>query len=127
MENTIYNIILANGTEIHATINGNNYITDDAVNIEILSDANLSNVNIGGVDYKDMTCTNIWNEDGHTRFIIREMTEAEKMKQSMEDATLNKLAKYVQNQLGIQTLECNYDINNEKCIECSRRIKANQN
>lgn len=45
----------------------------------------------------------------------------------MEDATLNKLAKYVQNQLGIQTLECNYDINNEKCIECSRRIKANQN
>ena len=50
MENTIYNIILANGTEIHATLNGNNYITDDAVNIEILSDANLSNVNIGGVD-----------------------------------------------------------------------------
>nr|DAR51093.1 MAG TPA: hypothetical protein [Caudoviricetes sp.] len=28
-----------------------------------------------------MTCTNIWSEDGHTRFIIREMTEAEKMKQ----------------------------------------------
>ena len=81
MENTIYNIILANGTEIHATLNGNNYITDDEVNIEILSDANLSSVNIGGVDYKDMTCTNIWSEDGYTRFIIREMTEAEKMKQ----------------------------------------------
>ena len=59
MENTIYNIILANGTEIHATLNGNNYITDDEVNIEILSDDNLSSVNIGGVDYKDMTCTNI--------------------------------------------------------------------
>lgn len=57
MENTMYNIILANGTEIHATLNGNNYITDDEVNIEILSDANLSSVNIGGVDYKDMTCT----------------------------------------------------------------------
>ena len=69
MENTMYNIILANGTEIHATLNGNNYITDDEVNIEILSDANLSSVNIGGVDYKDMTC------------IIHEMTEAEKMKQ----------------------------------------------
>lgn len=81
MENTIYNIILANGTEIHATLNGNNYITDDEVNIEILSDDNLSSVNIGGVDYKDMTCTNIWSEDGRTRFIIREMTEAEKMKQ----------------------------------------------
>ena len=81
MENTMYNIILANGTEIHATLNGNNYITDDEVNIEILSDANLSSVNIGGVDYKDMTCPNIWREDDHTRFIIHEMTEAEKMKQ----------------------------------------------
>lgn len=53
--------------------------------------------------------------------------EAEKMKKSIDDNTLNKLAKYVQNTLGIQSLECNYDINNEKCIECSRRIKSNQN
>ena len=29
MENTMYNIILANGTEIHATLNGNNYITEN--------------------------------------------------------------------------------------------------
>lgn len=53
--------------------------------------------------------------------------EAERMKKSIDDNTLNKLAKYVQNTLGIQNLECNYDINNEKCIECSRRIKSNQN
>lgn len=80
MENTIYNIILADKTEIHATMNGNNYITDDVVNMELLSDNNLTTVNIGGVDYADMICANIWQEDGHTRFIIREMTEMEKMK-----------------------------------------------
>ncbi len=80
MENTIYDIILADGTMIHATMNGNNYITDDEVNTVILSDENLENVNIGGADYYDMTCTNIWTEDGHTRFIIRELTDSEKMK-----------------------------------------------
>lgn len=61
-------------------MNGNNYITDVVVNMELLSDDNLTTVNIGGVDYADMICTNIWQEDGHTRFIIREMTEMEKMK-----------------------------------------------
>lgn len=78
MENTTYDIILADGTLIHATMNGNNYITDDEVNASILSDENLKSVDIGGADYHDMTCTNIWQEDGHTRFIIRELTEAEK-------------------------------------------------
>ena len=53
-------------------MNGNNYITDDVVNMELLSDDNLTTVNIGGVDYADMICTNIWQEDGHIRFIIRE-------------------------------------------------------
>lgn len=48
---------------------------------KILSDENLSCVNIGDVDFYDMTCTNIWTEDGHTRFIIRELTESEKLKQ----------------------------------------------
>mgnify|MGYP006982439149 CR=1 FL=1 len=30
------------------------------VNMELLSDDNLTTVNIGGVDYADMICTNIW-------------------------------------------------------------------
>lgn len=46
------------------------------------------------------------------------------MKKSMGDETLNKLAKYVQNTLGFQKLECNYDINNEKCIGCVKRKKG---
>lgn len=92
MENTIYNITLADETKIRATINGNNYITDDEVDNVILSDENLKNVNINNVDFHDMTCTNIWEEDGHTRFIIRELTEAEKNEKALKNK-INELEK----------------------------------
>lgn len=61
-------------------MNGNNYITDDEVNNVILSDENLESVNIGGAYYYDMTCTNIWQENGHTRFVLRKLTEIEKIR-----------------------------------------------
>ncbi len=47
--------------------------------------------------------------------------EAKKIKMSMSDYTLNKLAKYVHNELGLYSLDCGYDINNERCIDCARR------
>lgn len=47
--------------------------------------------------------------------------EAEKIKSIIEDETLNKLAKYVHEVLGLNSLNCDYDINNERCIECIRR------
>ena len=31
-----------------------------------------------------MTCTNIWEEDGHTRLIIREMTASEKSEKELK-------------------------------------------
>ena len=37
MENTIYNIILADKTKIHATLNGNNCTADDLDNMKIKS------------------------------------------------------------------------------------------
>lgn len=49
--------------------------------------------------------------------------EAELIKISITDETINKLAKYVHKTLGLNTLDCNYDINKEKCRSCSRRIK----
>lgn len=55
---------------------------------------------------------------------VEAQNEAENIKKSMSDITLNKLAKYTQNELGIQDLTCNFDINNERCIECGRRIKS---
>ena len=47
--------------------------------------------------------------------------EAEKIKTSITDDTLNKLAKYVHKVLGLSNLNCNYDINKEKCRCCLKR------
>ena len=48
-------------------------------------------------------------------------SEAEKIKSSIEDETINKLAKYVHKELGLSNLNCNYDINQEKCRSCIKR------
>ena len=49
--------------------------------------------------------------------------EAEKMKQSLSDETLNKLAVYVHKTLGLYSLDCGYNIGNYRCIKCARRVK----
>ena len=49
--------------------------------------------------------------------------EAEKIKTVISDNTINNLAKYVHNVLGLNKLDCNYDINKEKCRQCARRTK----
>ncbi len=46
--------------------------------------------------------------------------EAEKVKSVLEDDTINNLAKYVHKVLDFNNLECDYDINNEKCRLCER-------
>ena len=38
-----------------------------------------------------------------------------------DQSSLNKLAKYVHQELGLYSLDCGYDINNEHCIDCMRR------
>ena len=48
-------------------------------------------------------------------------TEAEKIKSVATDKTINKLAKYVHEVLGLSNLNCNYDINQEKCRNCIKR------
>ena len=47
--------------------------------------------------------------------------EAKKLKMAMSDVTLNRLAKYLHKELGLYSLDCGYDINNERCIDCKRR------
>ena len=49
--------------------------------------------------------------------------EADKIKLAMNDNTINSLAKFVHKELGLYSLDCDYDINKEKCIECVRRTK----
>lgn len=50
--------------------------------------------------------------------------EAEKIKTVIEDDTINKLAKYVHQVLGLNSLDCDYDINKEKCRSCMRRVST---
>lgn len=50
--------------------------------------------------------------------------EAEKIKSVVSDDTVNKLAKYIHKVLGLNSLDCNYDINKEKCRSCARRRKV---
>lgn len=47
--------------------------------------------------------------------------EAERIKQVTTDDTINKLAKYVHKVLELNNLDCDYDINKEKCRSCERR------
>lgn len=49
------------------------------------------------------------------------MKEAENIKSSITDETVNKLAKYVHKVLDLNSLDCDYDINKEKCRSCARR------
>lgn len=48
--------------------------------------------------------------------------EAEKIKSTIEDETINELAKYVHKVLGLSNLNCNYDINRERCRNCVKRV-----
>jgi len=48
-------------------------------------------------------------------------SEAEKIKSVATDNTINKLARYVHEVLGLNNLNCNYDINQEKCRNCIKR------
>lgn len=48
--------------------------------------------------------------------------EAERIKLAITDKTINKLVKYVHKVLGLSNLDCDYDINKEKCRCCARRI-----
>ena len=50
--------------------------------------------------------------------------EAEKIKSVINDNTINSLAKYVHNALGLTSLNCDYDINKEKCRSCLRRTSS---
>lgn len=47
--------------------------------------------------------------------------EAEKIKSIISDETLNRLARYTHKELGLSSLECNYDLNESKCRECIKR------
>ena len=51
--------------------------------------------------------------------------EAKAIKTVLSDNTLNKIARYTNKELGLTSLDCGYDINNQRCISCARRKNNN--
>lgn len=45
------------------------------------------------------------------------------MKTTITDETMNKLARYVNKTVGLIDLDCDYDINREKCRKCIYQTK----
>ena len=53
--------------------------------------------------------------------------EAERIKSVINDNTINKLAKYIHNVLDLSSLDCNYDVNKERCRNCLKRTETKKN
>ena len=53
--------------------------------------------------------------------------EAERIKSTITDETINKLARYVHKVLRLSSLNCNYDVNQEKCRNCIKRTTKTNN
>lgn len=91
-----YNIKLADGTELkNVELNGNNFITAESGFGSVLTPANLTSVEIsdGNISesHENMILTNLWEASDGWHFIIREMTENEKLRLELE-AKLEYLA-----------------------------------
>ena len=48
--------------------------------------------------------------------------EAIKVKTVLSSDTINKIARYTHKVLGLSSLDCGYDIDNEKCVKCIKRV-----
>lgn len=52
-------------------------------------------------------------------------SEANKIKVALKDETINKLAQFTNKTLGLPSLDCGYNINNQRCLQCLRRERKN--
>lgn len=85
---------LADGTVLNLRLNGTEYESDTQIADEVLSEENLSNVTIDGVNKGKMKINSKYPFGSGTRFSLREMTEDEK--------TIERLnAELTQTQVGL--------------------------
>ena len=84
----------ADGTTLSLRLNGTEYESDVTIADEVLSEENLSNVTIDGINKGKMKLNSKYPFGSGTRFSLREMTEDEK--------TIDKLnAELTQAQVGL--------------------------
>ena len=85
---------LADGTVLSLRLNGTEYESDTPIADEVLSEVNISNVTIDGVNKGKMKLNSKYPFGSGTRFSLREMTEDEK--------TIERLnAELTQTQVGL--------------------------
>lgn len=85
---------LADGTVLSLRLNGTEYESDTSIADEVLSEENLSNVTIDGVNKGKMKLNSKYPFGSGTRFSLREMTKDEK--------TIDRLnAELTQTQVGL--------------------------
>lgn len=85
---------LADGTVLNLNLNGTEYESETPIADEVLSEENLSNVTIDGVNKGKMKLNSKYPYNGGTRFSLRELTEDEK--------TIERLnAELTQTQVGL--------------------------
>lgn len=72
-------IKLADGTELSAELNGNNYIVDGDVTAKLTAE-NIASATINGVTYTALILDVARIEDNKTWFIVHEQTQSEKDK-----------------------------------------------
>ena len=85
MENEEVKITLADGTEIKATINGNNYLPETAVDTGKLTDENLVKVKIGDQTHENLTACNVWTDEaGQQHIVFHAYTAAEMARKKLE-------------------------------------------
>lgn len=78
MENEKFTITLADGTQITGlSMNGNCFISNTEIEEYKLTDDNLLTVTINEETYENMTCDNLWEDNGEWWFILREKTKEE--------------------------------------------------
>lgn len=77
-------IILADGAEITADLNGNNYLPDSPVDDMLLDDANLIGMTIDGKEQESMTCCNHWTDAYGEHIVFRQYSPSELEKQQLE-------------------------------------------
>lgn len=75
--NDLHVIVLADGTEISATLNGNNYISAEHIDDSLLDDSNLIGMTIDGEEQINLTCCNHFADDEGDHIIFRELSDQE--------------------------------------------------
>ena len=77
-------IILGDGTQFEAELNGNNYMALTPIDDELLDDINLIGMTIDGVEQENVTCVRHWTDSLGEHIVFRNYTPEELAIQDLE-------------------------------------------